>query len=370
MDSKEHFKYGYYTAGPFNHITTSKLEAIEWCMPQKSWPTWHLHDEVFASYDWTQEPTQSLEELYQQRARELRARYDYLIVKYSGGYDSHNMLMSFLSQGIVPDEILNFYHSYDDDTNVLGQEWRLQTGPQLQQILTDFPQIKLRRVDLTPLVLDHMNNGQFENDCYFHLGRAVIRPNAFVRTKFSSLVRDLAELKNQGKKIRLLQGTDKPRLRYHDKKFILNFYDTASDSPVQDIENDDIEWFYWSADSATMLIKQAHVAKRYWMHHIEQLQHKGATWDNNLGWVLPHNHDPLCRLIYPWHGGRIFLVEKPWHGIVGSRDRGIMNANYERLERYKKIAFSVISRLDKMYFNQQDPTRGPVGSISRDYFIS
>lgn len=366
----EFFKYGYYTAGPFNHITRSKLEAIEWCMPHRSWPTWHFHDEVFASYNWTQEPSQSLEELYQQRARQLRERYDYLILTYSGGYDSHNMLMSFLSQGIVPDEILNFYHSYQEDVNIMGYEWHIQTKPRLNKIKEKFPNIKIRRIDLTPSLIDYIQNPTAEQDIYSSLGRYAVRPNTFVRCNITHTYPEYLKYKHQGQSLRILQGVDKPRLRYHHNRFIFNFYDFANSESSITPESDDHEWFYWSPESAKILIKQAHIVKRFWEQHLADLSTMQCRYDDKLGWVLQHNNDLVCKLLYPWHDNAIYLTENASDGFVGSRDRQVLAANYQAAEKYVEICHAVINRIDPMYFNQMDPTKGAVGSISRDYFLS
>ena len=103
-------------------------------------------DDVFSHYPWHVEPTETLDELYDRRARELRERYDYILLAYSGGADSHNMLMSFYRQNLHVDEIITNHiskagnHLCDlSGTNFspenLHAEYSLTTVPKLQCVL-------------------------------------------------------------------------------------------------------------------------------------------------------------------------------------------------------------------------------------------
>jgi hypothetical protein len=87
-------QFGYYTIG--NLKTYSKIEAIELHTKTGTHPQWHFNDEIFSMHDWRVEPTASLEELYAIRARQIRDKYDYIVLFFSGGADSENMLRTFL----------------------------------------------------------------------------------------------------------------------------------------------------------------------------------------------------------------------------------------------------------------------------------
>ena len=67
---------------------------------------WMFHQDVFESYPWHIEPSETLDQLYDRRAKELRKQYDYIILSYSGGADSHNILESFIRQKLHIDEIV------------------------------------------------------------------------------------------------------------------------------------------------------------------------------------------------------------------------------------------------------------------------
>ena len=80
---------------------------------------YNYNDAVFDRCDWTVEPEPqvSLNEFYRRRAQQLRDSYDYIVLQYSGGPDSQNVLDTFLDNGIKLDEVVNF--NTLDSTQVL-----------------------------------------------------------------------------------------------------------------------------------------------------------------------------------------------------------------------------------------------------------
>ena len=107
-------KFGYYSVGDIK--TFSKIEAIELGKKIKRWPRWDFNDSIFGHYDWTTPSSLSLKELYRRRAQQIREKYDYVVIWYSGGADSFNVLDSFLSNGIKVDEIAHCWSVKADKT--------------------------------------------------------------------------------------------------------------------------------------------------------------------------------------------------------------------------------------------------------------
>lgn len=83
-------------------IYPTRLDAIKSGVPCK----FYYRDEDYARIPWRIEPVESLPELYRRRAQQIRDTYDYVIVCYSGGVDSTNVLESFYYNDIHIDEIL------------------------------------------------------------------------------------------------------------------------------------------------------------------------------------------------------------------------------------------------------------------------
>jgi hypothetical protein len=74
------------------HATQSKKDLI-----------FEYNDNVWDSFDRSQLGKIRLTELYRQRAQQLRDRYDYLVLYYSGGADSSNILDTFIKNNIKLD---------------------------------------------------------------------------------------------------------------------------------------------------------------------------------------------------------------------------------------------------------------------------
>ena len=91
-------QFGFYQVG--NNTFYSKVEATEYSNRVRLPIHWNFNDQAFAQFDWLQEPPVSLEQLYMTRAQQIRERYDYIVVWYSGGADSNNVLQSFLKSGL------------------------------------------------------------------------------------------------------------------------------------------------------------------------------------------------------------------------------------------------------------------------------
>lgn len=266
----------YKTAGVY---FSSKVDALLYSKTQNNSPVvWHFNDLIFDRYDWTVEPTESLDELYDRRVRQLREKYDYIILSFSGGADTNNILESFYRQGLRLDEVVtNHMTRATSNITVLdphiknswnfAAEHQLQAVPRLQWIKDNMPQTKITEIDVSDSVIsgiisgyqdaewvqrrnDHLSIGQLFRYNYWH---------------FSELRRQF----DQHQRVAIIVGADKPRCSIDDdNNFWLSFVDTVANITTindfnQDNDNITTELFYWSADSADMICKQAHVIRRW-----------------------------------------------------------------------------------------------------------
>ena len=97
--------YNYYVVNSMQYAT--KLFA-KMAAGQEHGVSWELpcFDAALSKVNLLEEPVQSLDYFYIKRAEQLRNSYDYLILHYSGGHDSHQILETFMLNGIFIDEIL------------------------------------------------------------------------------------------------------------------------------------------------------------------------------------------------------------------------------------------------------------------------
>jgi hypothetical protein len=106
MNLMEHpyLKNGYYRVG--NQVFSSKLLALMAGSQSNIHPEWIFNNKIFDAVDWTKEPALDIDSLYLNRASAIREKYDYVVLMYSGGADSHNVLETFLRNNLRIDEIV------------------------------------------------------------------------------------------------------------------------------------------------------------------------------------------------------------------------------------------------------------------------
>jgi hypothetical protein len=105
-------KLGYYTVG--DKVFYSKSQVLTESTKNGQYPHWHFNHDTFRSIDTTMEPNVDIRLLYKMRAIQLREKYDYLRLEFSGGSDSATVLMSFINNGIHLDEIVCRYPKQGD----------------------------------------------------------------------------------------------------------------------------------------------------------------------------------------------------------------------------------------------------------------
>ena len=259
---------GYYCVN--NQKYTNKIQAILEAQKTLAEIEWNFHNAKFNQVVWTVEPNISLDLLYKMRAQQIRDQYDYVIVMCSGGADSTNVVKSFLNNNIHVDEIiagapmsgLNNWNWNDQDTSVNNtiSETKYALFPLLNDIATQYPNVKITLNDYFENIINYKTDEWLYN-CQDWINPVV---NAKGRLdKFKHIV-NLAE---QGKRIGVVWGIDKPSLRYDQDG---NLYTLISDMGVnvadapfdKNYPNVDRLLFYWTPDFPELMVKQAHVVAR------------------------------------------------------------------------------------------------------------
>jgi len=330
--SKSH--YGYYQVGDL--ATFSKVEALEWSKRFGHSIQYKFNDEVFDSYNWTIEPQPSLSELYQRRARQIRDKYDHLVLFYSGGADSHNMLMSFVSQGLYVDEICSFgsLEGDRDKDSFFNKEVFETSAPFAQKLIDTDPvykTTKFRFIDLSTLIADLFRRLPIEDFPY--LINSTVSINNVARQWLREWDPEFKRIKDN-KRMCFVWGHDKPRTMHRDGKFGLHFMDLNDNcvGPRVQLLNDpgwNDELFYNSPDLPEIPIKQAHEIMRWtkatdpghpgWTKEITGLghviKHQGIEWD--AYWLTS---EAISSIVYPWFNPWQYCADKPNNAIFSDRD--------------------------------------------------
>lgn len=353
--------YGYYAVGSLK--TYSKKEAIEWADSYNTTPTWHFNDEVFSSYDWTTEPTKSINDLYRERAQQLREKYDYIVLLYSGGWDSTNMLYAFLDNNILVDEICTFY-SRHDTISPQYLEIQLFTNPKLDIIKQKYPNQKIRKLDYA----DAYNNWhKIINDkfdySYYHNG--MFTANRLITNRLDRWVDDYRNLVKT-KNVAFLWACDKPIITLDDNQFAVRFKDTLVDASVgANIQFDKIEstheMFYWSPELPQMVIKQAHLVKNYCRSGGKITQTQNGTEIDFLS---------IKNVIYPRCASELFFEYKsPTMTLLGNRDQWFFAGNNDASSFWKTTMVNHIKSINKKWLRKEKDTYAIKAWYSKPYHI-
>jgi len=264
-------RYGYYQIGDYK--TYSFYELMDRYKEDPQPYKWVYNDDFFSQYDWSYEPTESIDELYKQRAIELREQYDYIVLQYSGGYDSANMLRAFVDNGIYPDELLIYYSRHDTVSNQY-HELKNYTWKKIEKIEKEYPQIKIRKIDYSDMIcnwqkiIDRFITVKRYIDCFgTHL-----TVNRLILDVLPHYVDEWKQLSSSNKKVTIIAGYEKtePYYNYIEQLLYFSFNDSSLQyfiSPFKQMINDDLgvisELFYWGVTDvcAKIMIKQCHLIK-------------------------------------------------------------------------------------------------------------
>ena len=365
-------EFGYYRVGETKHI--GKISALIDGTAQNIHPEWHFNDEVFDQYDWAIEPTESLQELYDQRSQEIRERYDYVILMYSGGSDSQTILNSFLKNNLIIDEVIVIHptkleNTYTPDPNNydpmnLMSEWDFTIKPKLQWLAQHHPKIKITMYDWSDGILDYKIQDGFILDRGHNITTySDVRNNYY---NIDSVKSAIDKYKNVG----IVLGVDKPRVCFHENAYRLYFLDLiiAASGPqfypsVRDHKLH-VELFYWHPDSCKILAKQAHTLVKFFemFPNFRTL----ITWPiknpNKLTWY----ETSIKALIYPDLDLNFFQANKCSNLTIGYDQLLFGIGLQDRLSTITKENFSYLrSVVDPKYFGSDNGIPTLTGFISK-----
>ncbi len=386
ISPKDGTRYGYYEIGAARTYSKIELMDLHYRHPA-NWKWWY-HDEFFGSFDWSQEPSANINELYRRRAEQLRRDYDYLVLYYSGGYDSANMLYAFLDNGIPVDEVCVFYSRYDQESNqyleLSGLTWN-----KVDYLKNKYPTLNVRALDYSdyfPKWDQHLASLGF-GDALLEMFGNMLTINRMAVDFAYTLVPEWQTLLDQGKKLGFIMGADKPMMRYNNGEWIFNFHDGivhARVTPIRQLVDQGqmgvMEFFYWAPESecVDILRKQCHNIKNKFSAQAARDFSSipgSKPFKPGYGWEFDTMSAGFVEAIYPrlfTTGEHFFTAKNPQH-IFGNRDQWFFNSNHESALLHQQIYLSTHSDLyshRKSWFNNGNTIfDGIRNCISPDYKI-
>jgi hypothetical protein len=330
----------------------------------------YFYDKEFLAFDWKTEPRESLSELYKLRAQQLREKYEYLILAYSGGIDSTNMLESFYYNNIHIDEIIlvgafsqDSYHGSDENHN--GEIYH-NCIPTLQMM--NLKNTKITYHDYTKL---------YDTPEKFVSYKNMDKKYQTVDNWFSPHHRwwgtsSLVNLNANRKKVGLIFGIDKPNFSKEGFHCFF-FFNTLSISALggytfYNQNNDGVtrDFFYWSPEMPKILCKQMHTIHNFYLEYVvfkEKLSKDDFFETKNYWKIIEKN-------IYSTIRNPLKFTSKKSNNILSFRDNYLLkNKNSKIYEDYinhviwAKKTFPRVLMKNGNYEDKND-------IFSRKYFIN
>lgn len=262
-------KYGCWIVN--NRAFLKKIEALEYASSNNHYDiSFYYHNHVWESFDLNLLGKKSLVDLYRIRAQQLRDSYKYLVLHFSGGSDSYNILHTFLSNKIKLDEIVVKWPKYpkekklyipnSNDTSARNalSEWDFAIDPILKRVSQMHPEIKINVIEYDQNLLEFNSTNVLEN-----IVNKNTRNNYTIASFFMVMNPDLFASTYQAETTAHIFGIEKPVLSYDEQGVYLHFLDHAFDLLAVNHELGIKEPFYWSADLPLLPMEQAFQAAMY-----------------------------------------------------------------------------------------------------------
>lgn len=248
----------------------TKLEALFYANQVNS-PNvqFYFHDHIWANFDQRLLGKVSLPDLYKERAQQIRDKYDYLVLHYSGGSDSHNILHTFLTNNIKLDEIYvrwakplvdgKFYtpNSHDKSAKNGASEWDFTIKPTLEKVRASNPEIKINVVDFTDNISKEYSVETLENRIV-ELGMYRGALGSFVQRLDQGYEERATTVKLQS--VGHIFGVEKPLVSFNGTDINVCFQDSMMETALMPnrMQEAAVELFYWSHELPLLPMEQAY----------------------------------------------------------------------------------------------------------------
>ena len=311
-------RLGYYLVGQkkFQNKTHALLES------KKSGHdvSWIFNDTVYGNIDWTVPINVPLMELYKARALQLRNEYDYLILYYSGGADSTNVLHAFIDNNIFIDEILMWdcvptranANNKDYSNKNYNSEVKYAAMVHLDKVKNSLdPRTKITLKDFAKTGLEVLSK---QDNWYETMPLGVtISISGILRQVSQQHDAHFLRQQDTGQSTCYVMGVDKPLVCKTGGDYYAYFQDNSAYhvmSPVDFTSTNNrvtTEFFYWTPDFPEIVVKQSQLIKAHYELNpsIQHMAEKALT--THISEYRNIIHDP----IYPREFCEAFQVEKP-----------------------------------------------------------
>lgn len=319
-------RLGYYQLS--NKVYYNKIDALLAAKTDEM-PKWHFNDAEFDQVNWSQEPDFDIGTLYAERARQIREKYDYVVVFFSGGADSTTVVNSFVDNEIHLDEVVighpesgmrDWVNKWDHDPRYTASEYHYTAEPFLKKLEVRSPRTRITVNDYFRDMID-----TYKSDEWIMGARDYFHPSFISRYSKKNLTH-IKALCEAGKRVAFVYGVDKPKVTIIGNRYCAFFIDVLANTCTWDIEHYPdcaTELFYWTADMPLLPVKQAHLVIN-WLDRPEN-QHHRESIQLDVGYAKSQRHktnyDRAVReALYPQWDMSLFQTHKSMSNITAEQD--------------------------------------------------
>lgn len=224
-----------------------------------------LYDSKFLDFDWAYDDPESFESILYRRCKQLREKHNYIRLFYSGGHDSHTMLLAFMQSNTHIDEIvINIYAYWQQKSRLQNDQYTKNHPLNREQFRAAIPFIKkiASTIPRTKITIEHITGDYLLSTEGFS---STIQQNSLDITDDKMLHRKalFGEEKQHG--VVNLLGAEKPRLKREGGKF----YWYALDSNFVGVSSHGTNtgMFYVTPEMPELHRKQCHLMMKWIKQH-------------------------------------------------------------------------------------------------------
>lgn len=348
-------------------IFFNKIQAFCYCTEFNTVDIkYQLAPDIFNNVDWTVEPEQDLQQLYQTRALQLREKYDYLVLAYSSGSDSINALNSFLKAGVKPDEIVTYIIEHPSIDKMCNANIEFYKNQDYIYDLCEKNNIQFTTLNF----YDSYNFYDTPNWIYQSHGVRAPHSNAQGLQVYNNYFRKYLD---KGIRCGIVYGLEKPNIGMDQNGNMTSYFLDHSLNQFIDLgmyydnySGLNFERFLVTGDMPEIVVKQSHIVAKYYSQQtdVKQSLELGMSFD-------PREYKKNCnKLLYPdFNPDKFYSIGKIGFEIYGYRDEWFWSLpdSDTRKQNIQSAWEKINQTVDNRWFNDGSIYNDTVGCVSDFY---
>ena len=315
----------------------------------------YFNDKEFSKMSWHIEPTKSLKELYKKRAEQIRHDYDYIILAYSGGIDSHNILETFYFNKILIDEILMVGSFSQDktkgsDDNHNGEIYHM-AYPTVTSTMK-LPNTKITTFDYTELFSNIENFSLIKN-----YGSDWIKEMGAFYSVHNLFWRDLKKFigKNNDKKTAVIFGAEKPNYHWDfEKNAPYTMFGDSGFTSYGNFQGEDnfhkVD-FYVSPQTEDLMKKQLHIVNNFFIENvlIKKIISVPVFYNSYTKFIDKLIYDPIIPIIFKSKKSTTPIISVRDQFILDKKSSDIYNIFKDGLKKLPSLNLTPKFQIDEFF---------------------